>query len=68
MAPRMRANAVTVSPRDRREGGMFRRILTLSGLERSFCAAVTLTVVACTASFGGVPKLLILEHFADYFG
>ena len=47
---------------------MFRRIPTLSGLKRSFGAAVTLTVVACTASLGGVPKLLILEHFADYFG
>jgi hypothetical protein len=40
---------------------MLRQVLVLS-------AAVAALFLAVSASSGAVPKLLILEHFTDYFG
>ena len=44
-----------------KEGPMLRRALVL-------LAALAALGLAVSAAFGGVPKLLVLEHFADYFG
>lgn len=45
----------------RREGRMFRREIVSIAILAALC-------LAALPAGGGVPKLLILEHFPDYWG